>query len=313
MGKEDEAEENLNEKNNIGDTNIKEEQKEKGNNRIAKKENFQNNGIDNTIIKRMMYSDDVNYNYDKKSDNSNSYNLSLKDKNIFDLHTLLTQRQDRLWNVLHERYKYNTSIKRGQNFLLNHVDSKLSLVVMYADLVGSTKMSMSLPVEKMAKIIKVYSHELSSVVESYDGFVLKYVGDAVIAFFPAGFNKYLVCDKSFQCAKSMINVIENGINPIFEKDDYPKLGIKIGIDEGENVAIQYGYDKSAPIDLIGYPMNIAAKITSLTGPNKISVGNNVYKLLHPSIQTKFHNMILQENEWKYVDYIANSIYKVFTL
>jgi len=313
MGKEDEAEENLNEKNNIGDTNIKEEKKEKGNNRIAKKENFQNNGIDNTIIKRMMDSDDVNYNYDKKSDNSNSNNLSLKDKNIFDLHTLLTQRQDRLWNVLHERYKYNTSIKRGQNFLLNHVDSKLSLVVMYADLVGSTKMSMSLPVEKMAKIIKVYSHELSSVVESYDGFVLKYVGDAVIAFFPAGFNKYLVCDKSFQCAKSMINVIENGINPIFEKDDYPKLGIKIGIDEGENVAIQYGYDKSAPIDLIGYPMNIAAKITSLTGPNKISVGNNVYKLLHPSIQTKFHNMILQENEWKYVDYIANSIYKVFTL
>jgi adenylate cyclase len=313
MGKEDEAEENLNEKNNIGDTNIKEEQKEKGNNRIAKKENFQNNGIDNTIIKRMMDSDDMNYNYDKKSDNSHSNNLSLKDKNIFDLHTLLTQRQDRLWNVLHERYKYNTSIKRGQNFLLNHVDSKLSLVVMYADLVGSTKMSMSLPVEKMAKIIKVYSHELSSVVESYDGFVLKYVGDAVIAFFPAGFNKYLVCDKSFQCAKSMINVIENGINPIFEKDDYPKLGIKIGIDEGENVAIQYGYDKSAPIDLIGYPMNIAAKITSLTGPNKISVGNNVYKLLHPSIQTKFHNMTLQENEWKYVDYIANSIYKVFTL
>ena len=313
MGKEDEAEENLNEKNNIGDTNIKEEQKEKGNNRIAQKENFQNKGIDNTIIKRMMDSDDMNYNYDKKSDNRNSNNLSLKDKNIFDLHTLLTQRQDRLWNVLHERYKYNTSIKRGQNFLLNHVDSKLSLVVMYADLVGSTKMSMSLPVEKMAKIIKVYSHELSSVVESYDGFVLKYVGDAVIAFFSAGFNKYLVCDKSFQCAKSMINVIENGINPIFEKDDYPKLGIKIGIDEGENVAIQYGYDKSAPIDLIGYPMNIAAKITSLTGPNKISVGNNVYKLLHPSIQTKFHNMTLQENEWKYVDYIANSIYKVFTL
>jgi len=313
MEKEDESEENVNEKNNIGDTNVKEEQKEKGDNRIDEKENFQSNGIDNTIIERMMDSDDMNYNYDKKSGNRNSNNLFLRDKNIFDLHTLLTQRQDRLWNVLHERYKYNTSIKRGQNFLLNHVDSKLSLVVMYADLVGSTKMSMSLPVEKMAKIIKVYSHELSSVVESYDGFVLKYVGDAVIAFFPAGFNKYLVCDKSFQCAKSMINVIENGINPIFEKDNYPKLGIKIGIDEGENVAIQYGYDKSAPIDLIGYPMNIAAKITSLTGPNKISVGNNVYRLLHPSIQTKFHNMTLQENEWKYVDYEANSIYKVFTL
>jgi class 3 adenylate cyclase len=311
MGKDDEIEENLNENNNIGDINIKEDQKKYDvSNKTSKKENYQSNGIDDTIIERMMDTDDnVNSNDDKKSDSSNS----LRNKNIFDLHTLLTQRQDRLWNVLHERYKYNTSIKRGQNFLLNHVDSKLSLVVMYADLVGSTKMSMSLPVEKMAKIIKVYSHELSSVVESYDGFVLKYVGDAVIAFFPAGFNKYLVCDKSFQCAKSMINVIKNGINPIFEKDDYPKLAIKIGIDEGENVAIQYGYDKSAPIDLIGYPMNIAAKITSLTGPNKISVGNNVYKLLHPSIQTKFHDLALQDIEWKYVDYETNSIYKVFTL
>jgi class 3 adenylate cyclase len=307
---EDEAEENLNEKNDLGDhSRIKGDVTE---DKKINKKNFQSNDVDNNIIERMMDTDDATYNF-KKDTNNNNNNSLLRNKNIFDLHTLLTQRQDRLWNVLHERYKYNTSIKRGQNYLLNHVDSKLSLVVMYADLVGSTKMSMSLPVEKMAKIIKVYSHELSSVVESYDGFVLKYVGDAVIAFFPAGFNKYLVCDKSFQCAKSMINVIKNGINPIFEKDDYPKLSIKIGIDEGENVAIQYGYDKSAPIDLIGYPMNIAAKITSLTGPNKISVGNNVFKLLHPSIQTRFHNMIFQENEWKYVDYETNSIYKVYTL
>lgn len=257
-----------------------------------------------------MNTDDKTHNYDENNQTNGS--LSIWNKDIFDLHTLLTQRQDRLWSVLHERYKYNTSIKRGQKFLLNHVDSKLSLIVIYADLVGSTKMSMQLPVEKMAKIIKVFSHELSSVVESYNGFILKYVGDAIIAFFPIGFNKYLVCDKSFQCAKSMINVVENGINPIFEKDDYPRLAVKIGIDEGENAVIQYGFDKSAPIDLIGYPMNVAAKITSLTGPNKVSVGNNVYKLLHPSIQTKFHIMPLNENEWKYVDHENNSFYKVYT-
>ena len=257
--------------------------------------------MDNTITERMMNSSGDN-------EGNKSYILN----NIFDLQTLLTQRQDRLWSVLHERYKYNTSIKRGQEFLLNHVDSKTSQIVMYVDLVGSTKMSMDLPVEKMAKIIKVFSHELSSVVESYDGFVLKYVGDAVIAFFPIGFNKYLACDKSFRCAKSMIDVIENVINPIFKKDDYPKLEVKIGIDEGENAVIQYGFDKSAPIDLIGYPMNVTAKITSLTKPNKISVGNNLYILLHPSIQSKFHLIPLKETDWKYIDHKDNSMYKVYT-
>jgi adenylate cyclase len=268
------------------------------------------------IIDRMVDRNYNTYNKTEQSTKQNSVLPSTENRTIYDLQTLLSQRQDRLESVLYERYKYNTSIKRGQDFLLNHVDSKLSLVVMYADLVGSTKMSMALPVERMAKIIKVFSHELSSVVESYNGFVLKYVGDAVIACFPSGFNKYLSCDTAFQCAKSMINIIENGINPIFEKDkdNYPKLAVKIGIDEGENLAIQYGYDKSAPIDLIGYPMNVAAKMTSLTGPNKITVGNNVYKLLHPSLQPEFQEMQMKERtEWKYIDLETNLPYKVYTM
>ncbi|HET8793020.1 MAG TPA: adenylate/guanylate cyclase domain-containing protein [Nitrososphaeraceae archaeon] len=281
------------------------------------KSNNQNEeAIKGKIIERMI--DDRNYNTDSKTKdrnkNENGNQSTIENKTIYDLQTLLTQRQDRLWSVLYERYQYNTSIKRGQDFLLNHVDSKLSLVVMYADLVGSTKMSMAYPVERMAKIIKAFSHELSSVVDSYNGFVLKYVGDAVIAFFPSGFNKYLSCDTAFQCANSMINVIENGINPILEKDkdNYPKLAVKIGIDEGENLAIQYGFDKSAPMDLIGYPMNVAAKITSLTGPNKISVGNNVYRLLHPTIQSEFYEMKTKETEWKYIDLENNLLYKVYT-
>ena len=44
-------------------------------------------------------------------------------------------------------------------------------------------MSMSLPVERMAKIIKAFAHEFSPTIRSYNGFVLKYVGDAVITFF----------------------------------------------------------------------------------------------------------------------------------
>jgi len=273
------------------------------------------NDIKEKIIKRMI---DTNYNTSSKTERhtkENTKGSSTENKTVYDLQTLLSQRQDRLTSLLYERYQYNTSIKRGQDFLLNHVDSKLSLVVMYADLVGSTKMRMALPVERMAKIIKVFSHELSSVVESYNGFVLKYVGDAIIACFPSGFNKYLSCDTAFQCAKSMIDVIENGINPIFEKDkdNYPKLAVKIGMDEGENLAIQYGYDKSSPIDLIGYPMNVAAKMTSLTGPNKITVGNNVYKLLHPTLLSEFQEMQIKETEWNYIDLETNLRYKVYTM
>src|SRR4051812_30466430 len=80
----------------------------------------------------------------------------------------------------------------------------------------------------------------------------------------------------------MITVVTTGLAPILSKYDYPALKLKIGIDEGENVVVQYGYDRSSQIDILGYTMNVTAKITSITGPNKISAGENIYKLLHPN-------------------------------
>jgi len=243
----------------------------------------------------------------------NSSGTGKRKDELIDLETLLTQRQDRLLQALEERYQYSTSIKRGQDYLLNYVSSKRPLVIMYADLVGSTKMSMTLSAEKLVTIIRAFVHEMSSVVETYDGHVLKYVGDAIIAFFPPGFNKYLTYDKAVRCAKSMINVLNRGINPILKNYDCPQLYVKIGIDEGNNVVVQYAYDKSSQIDILGYTMNVAAKITSLTGPNKISVGENVYKLLHPGIQAEFHALVYRTDEWKYTNPDTDKLYKVYTL
>jgi class 3 adenylate cyclase len=207
-------------------------------------------------------------------------------------------------------YQYDTSIKHAQEFLLNYVSSKISLVIIYVDIVGSTKMSMTLPADKLVTIIRAFSHEMSSVVESYDGYILKSVGDAVIAFFAPGFNRYLT---AVRCAQKMINVIKNGINPILNNYDYPELSLRIGITEGEIVVVQSTYDKSSQIDILGYVINIAEKITSLTDPNKVSVGENVYKLLDPGIQAEFHELVYGIGEWDYINLETGKLYKIYTL
>jgi len=232
---------------------------------------------------------------------------------VVDSETLVAQTQDRLWRALKRRYLYDSSLKPGQEYLLSHVSSKIPLVIMYADLVGSTNMSMTLPVDKLVTIIRAFTQEMSSVVESHKGFVLKYVGDAVIAFFPASYNRLSACDRAVQCARSMITVVKNGINPILNQYDYPELAVKIGMDVGENVIVPYGHDKSSPIDILGYCMNVAAKITSLTGPNRISIGQDVYDLLHPSERGKFKEMKLGSEEWRYRDRVTDKVYRVYTL
>jgi hypothetical protein len=67
---------------------------------------------------------------------------------------------------------------------------------MYVDLVGSINMSMTLPVDKLVSIMRAFTYEMSYVIQSHKGYVLKYVGDKVIAFFPSSYNKLLACDNA---------------------------------------------------------------------------------------------------------------------
>ena len=56
----------------------------------------------------------------------------------------------------------------------------------------------------------------------------------------------------------MLTVSKNGINQ-FLINMITLVNVKIGMDEGENVIVQCGHDRSSLIDILGYCMNIAAK------------------------------------------------------
>src|ERR687893_2239721 len=96
---------------------------------------------------------------------------------------LVAQTQDRIWRALKRHYQYDSSLKSSQDFLLNHVNSKISLVIMYADLVGSTNMSMTLPVDKMVTIIRAFSYEMTSTVRNYGGYFFNVVWGGENCFF----------------------------------------------------------------------------------------------------------------------------------
>jgi adenylate cyclase len=103
------------------------------------------------------------------------------------------------------------------------------------------------------------------VIISYDGYVLKYVGDAVLGFFivpnigqsengiieynnnksddqvnciykkVSSNSSYLPCINAINCARSIIKILDQAINPILNQYDYPEMSVRIGIDIGENV------------------------------------------------------------------------------
>ena len=54
---------------------------------------------------------------------------------------------------------------------------------MFCDLVGSTALSARFDPEELREKIRAYQNAVSGVVTRYDGFVAKFMGDGVLAYF----------------------------------------------------------------------------------------------------------------------------------
>ena len=226
--------------------------------------------------------------------------------------TMIVETQKRVWAALKKGYEYTAVVDESEEFLRRNVFAKLDMVVLYVDLVGSTNMALEMPAEKIAIIVSSFSQEMASVIRQHHGYVLKFVGDAVIGYFIAKKNGLLANDHATTCAMSMISVIRDGINPILNQYDYPDLMVKIGVDFGQNIVVRYGADvKNSHVDLMGPAMNIAAKIQGMAHPNQILIGNDVYERLHPTFQKRFKRIVWRENEWKYRSRVTGDIYKVY--
>lgn len=180
----------------------------------------------------------------------------------------------------------------SQQFLMSNTNSELWFSSLYVDLVGSTLMSMKLNNEQMTTLVNIFTQEMTSIVSANNGHVLKYAGDAVIAFFPktdSGKNT-----DPLQCAQDMLDMLERGINSALVRNDFDSLSIRIGIESGTNKIMVIGHT----VDIIGKTMNIAAKVTSIAKPNGIAIGANYYEQLAPKIQKMFSQIEL-DSDWKY--------------
>jgi adenylate cyclase len=193
------------------------------------------------------------------------------------------------------------SAESSDELLRENLNSKLKLIVLYVDLVGSTMMTRSLPVAQLALLVQTFTQEMSFTVSRFNGYVLKYVGDAIIAYFPADANYNVRCNAAINCSYAMIRVLEEGVNSIFREHGLGGLQVKIGIETGEHSVIQYTLGKNSQVDILGYGISMAAKLSTLARPNQVVISHAIYFGMHPSFRKKFIQMDLDPRTWKYID------------
>lgn len=189
---------------------------------------------------------------------------------ISDIQTYIVECEARVLEAFEKGSRFSPRIERSDQFLQQHAGSKLKLVVLYVDLVDSTLMTRDFSVDKLATIIQMFTQEMSVTASNFNGQVLKYVGDAVIVYFPSEANDSISCSSAINCAFHMIAIIEKGINPVLRRNNYDQLQVKIGIDSSEHSIIQYVLGEKSYIDILGYGISMTTKMTKLA-TNSITI------------------------------------------
>jgi adenylate cyclase len=238
-----------------------------------------------------------------------------------DIYSSIVESQIRVRKALMHKSSHNYSndnmliavASRSEHYLERHINSNIDVVVLYVDIAGSTSMSMRLSADKLALLIKVFVQEMSYLIAAYNGYVLKYAGDCVIAFFPpsphtAG-NASIQCIRAVNCARSMLTITRYAINPVLRENGYPMLRIKIGIDVGENKIVRIG----SSLDLLGYTMSITAKIVELAKAWRVVIGKWVYDALPLDVKSMFRELKLSKDEWDYRDSREGKYYNLYIM
>ena len=276
---------------------------------------------------------------EQPADTSKSYDVSSIGNSFYldaivNIDLAIGNAQTRMWKALKSGgVQFDISRDETDKILRKFSRSKVTFVILHIDLVGSTQLSMTLPLDRLITIIQTFIQEMSTVIALYGGYVLKYIGDAILAFFitnsdgnrddnPRKQQLYLPCVNAINCARSMVKVIENGINPILNQYDYPEMSIRVGIDVGETALIQYGWDihaldgkqivKEPHHDILGYTVNVAVKMTSLARPNGLVIGQSVFDILDEKQKSTFKLLKLNPSSWNYRDEKTGNIYHVYS-
>ena len=220
---------------------------------------------------------------------------------ITDIQTYIAETEKRVLEAFEKGSRLSPRIERSDQFLQQHAGSKLKLVVLYVDLVDSTLMTRDFSVDKLATIIQMFTQEMSVAATNFNGQVLKYVGDAVIAYFPIEVNDSISCSSAINCAFHMITIIEQGINPVLRRNNCDQIQVKIGIDASEHSIIQYVLGEKSYIDILGYGISMSAKLIKLAEPNQIITSHGIYMNMHPSLRKRFVELEIAPRIWKYTD------------
>jgi class 3 adenylate cyclase len=146
------------------------------------------------------------------------------------------------------------------------------LTVLFCDLVGSTEIAAQLDPEEWREVVAGYHRAAAEAVTRFGGYVAKYLGDGVMAYF--GWPE--AHDNDGERAARAGLALVDAVPKLNHESTGPKLAARVGIDSGA-VVVGAGVDKDA--DVFGETPNIAARLQATATPGTVLITAATHRLI----------------------------------
>ena len=153
------------------------------------------------------------------------------------------------------------------------------VTVLFADLTGFTALSEGLDPEDVRAIQSDLFHEMAASIDRYEGFVEKFVGDAVMAVFGAPRAHEDDPERGLGAALLMRERMA-ALNRLWERRVGRPLALHIGVHTGPVVAGRIGSAADAAYAVTGDTVNTASRLQSAAPAGEILVSDATYQLTH---------------------------------
>lgn len=179
------------------------------------------------------------------------------------------------------RLNKNDSIDK--NDLLHIGTSYESIIILESDIVNFSTMVTAYGEKTIAAIMKDYYKSVKNLCNSYDAFLDKFVGDAVLVAFNYPFNEPDKIDylKILEFSFELIEIGKDKFGHLNrENDRQTETGTRVGIAMG---TVQVIESRPFEITFIGNTVNLAARLEHNCEINKICVSNVIYNKFLESV------------------------------
>jgi two-component system sensor histidine kinase ChiS len=137
----------------------------------------------------------------------------------------------------------------------DHIEKEMS--ILFSDIRGFTSLSESMTPQENFDFINAYLSRMEPIISKYEGFIDKYIGDAIMALFPLG------ADQAVQASIGMLTRLRE-YNTTRGRPGRPVLKIGIGIHTGVLMLGTVGGENRMDGTVIADAVNLASRTEGLT-------------------------------------------------